>query len=452
VLNALKQYGMFLADIGMGGDITFSADLTRSPKAMNDVETLAGITADNFEMVDESSLILNSALNAVNPKNVYVKPGNSALLSVVDSANPANRVQIPIALQPVTVGTPEPALTIQAGSNPFRIKTWVNGSSNQNLNWIVSPSVGAGTIASDGTYTAPAFIPAMTEATLTASSQADSKATVAIHLTVLPPGPLRIDVGSAVSTVDQTGTAWLPDVGFEHGSFSDQNDWYPVNGWGGIPNQTQYQTYKYTWGDDIVYRFHVPNGNYRVALMFGQGGTNGQYTTGQWDNGLIWGPMNLEAQGQVAQHGWNLGIPTNYTGRKPATAYLPAKVTDTNLVIAVRALSGTTGHSAPFLNGITITPDASAAHLSVESQIHIVTGGTQLQLYTTDWYSGSNNVTWRIVNGPGVISSTGLYTAPLHVTTGQWVAIRALDSKTGLAATFTVYVPAPGDVIPSDIH
>lgn len=452
VLTALKQYGMILADIGMEGQISFNSDVTRDTTVVNALNTLSSVGADDFEVVDESSLMLNESLNTVNPANRYVKPVNSAILTVVDKANAANVAKLPIALQTVTVGTTDPALTVQAGTNTFPIQTWVNGSSNQNVTWSISPSFGAGSIDSHGNYTAPALVSGATKATLIAKSQADSSASVRIALTVVPNGPLMIDTGSQTNTVDSSGNNWLADIGFETGSYSDQNDNYPTNAWGGIANQTQYETYKYTWGEDIVYRLHVPNGNYKVTLMFGQGGTNGEYNTGQFDNGLIIGPMNLESQGQITNHMWDLGIPTNYTGRTPATAVLPAQVTDTTLVVAVRATTTTVGHSAPFLNGITVVPDTDAPSITVDSQRHIVLPGQSLQLYATDWFNNSQNMTWRIVSGPGTISSTGQYFAPLRIVTGQIVTVRARDSVTGLSTTYNLYVPTPGQPIPAGMY
>ncbi len=186
--------------------------------------------------------------------------------------------------------------------------------------------------------------------------------------------------------------------------------------------------------------------------MFGMGGTNGTYNTSTFDNGLIIGPMSFEAQGQVTDNFWNLGIPTNYTGRTPASVGLPAQVTDTNLVVAVRASTTSIGHSAPFLNGITVTPDSAPPSMTIDSQRHIVLPGTSLQLHTTAWFTSTPTVQWRIVSGPGQITTTGLYAAPLSVTSGQWVVVRAQDLTTGLSASINLFVPAPGSVIPPNMH
>ncbi len=158
VLTAMKQYGMFLADIGMQGQISFSSDVTRDTAITQQLASITGLSADNFEVVDESSLMLNPQLTVVNPANAYVKPNNSALLTVTDASNPANFVRVPIALQPITVGTPDPVLTVQAGTNPFPLAAWVNGTANQGITWSISPAVGAGSIDAQAHYTAPALV------------------------------------------------------------------------------------------------------------------------------------------------------------------------------------------------------------------------------------------------------------------------------------------------------
>jgi hypothetical protein len=117
-------------------------------------------------------------------------------------------------------------------------------------------------------------------------------------------------------------------------------------------------------------------------------------------------------------------------------------------VIAVRATTTPAGHSAPFVNGVVITPDTAAPFISIDSQRHIVPAGMSLQLYVTDWFNSSNNIVWSLVGGPGKVSSTGLYTAPLLVSAATWVTVRARDSVTGLSASYNLYIPAPGQQIP----
>ncbi len=362
VLTALKQYGMFLADIGMTGQISASSDVTEDPSVVSDLQTIqdARIDASNFEVVDESSLMLSTNLNTVWPYNAYAHAANSSILQVADASNPSNFVYIPIALQPVMVGTPDPAIVVQAGTGAFTIPAWVNGSANQSVTWSISPGSGAGTINSAGVYTAPAWVPGLTTATLTATSVVDANATTSIEVTVLPSGAIRIDSGSPSPTVDDRGNPWLPDLGFETGTYNATNDNYPVNAWGKIANWTQTASFMYTWGDDILYRFHVPNGRYLVTMTFGVGGCVGQYNRGTFDNGLILGPLNIESQGQVVMSNWDFGPGVGYNCRVAQSQSFPATVTDTTLRLSIRATGGDNSHSEPLLNSLVIMPSAPA--------------------------------------------------------------------------------------------
>jgi hypothetical protein len=363
VLVALKEYGMFLSDIGLSGTISGSTDLSLDPRISTELNSLinSGIKYTDFEVVDETSLMVNAESNRANPNNPYVQPNNSAVIHVVDAANPQNVLDVPIAVKPITVGTADPALTVQAGTPGFPIKYWVGNSTNQQVRWSLEPSVGTGSISPDGIYTAPISVPSLTKAVLTLTSTADSTAATTILLNILPSGTVRIDSGSDKATQDEQGNAWLPDLAFETGSYSNQNDWYPITAWGQISQVKQFQTYKYTWGDDIVYRMHVPNGTYNITLMFGLGNCTGTYSTQPWDNGLIWGRfLDLEVQGMVAVGNWDMGAAIQHQCRTPQTVTIPAVVVDTSLLIAVRATAlNNNEHSATLLNGLVVSRDST---------------------------------------------------------------------------------------------
>ncbi|MBV9268867.1 MAG: DUF2341 domain-containing protein, partial [Acidobacteriaceae bacterium] len=432
VLRALRQYGMILADVGTSGAITASSDVTEDATV---VQQLSGLTPtySDFEVVDESSLMLSPASSEVNPANGYVVPANYAVLKVTDAANPANTVQVPVVIQPIGVGTPDPTITVQAGTPGFPIKYWVTGTANQNVTWSISPASGLGSIGPDGTYTAPANVAGPAQATVTATSVVDPTASTSIQINVIPAGIVRIDSGSTNATVDDSGNTWLPDIGHETGGYANINDSYPVGAWG--KNASVYQTYIYTWGDDIVYRFHVPNGSYTVGLTLGIGGCSGQYNTGSWDNGLIWGPLNIETQGQIILPNWNLGTAINFQCRTANTVSVPAMVTDTNLEIALRATGGNGTHSAPILNALTIQPTTvpyqallTTSTLNFGNQL---LGAASTVLSTTIWNSG---------NAPLPISGasiTGPNAADFAIASNGCPATLAVGSSCQISVSFT---------------
>lgn len=433
VLTALQRYGMFLADVGSEGDITMSSDITEQPSVVADINTLSGqISYSDFDAVDESSLMLSNNSHQVNPANPYERPLNQALLTVTDLANPANQVVVPIVVQSATVGTPDPSIVVQAGTPAFNIPYWINGTNNHQVTWSISPATGAGTISATGAYTAPATVSSLTTtATITLTSVGDPNAAASIAVTIIPSGQIRIDSGSPVSTVDDSGNVWLPDLGFETGTFTMQNDAYGSNGaYESMPNKYIWETSLHTWGDDIVYRFHVPNGNYKIGIMNAVPNNTGTYDpTANFDGVLDLGPLNLWAQQQIGAHNFDFGVLTNHQGRTPAIEYIPAVVKDTNLIISMRVISNTFGHSIPIINGLTITPDSSAPHLAIDTQQQTsITAGTSLQLYMVNWYEPDVSYYWQMSKGPGTMKS-GLFTAPASVASTQ------LDTVLGVGYT-----------------
>jgi hypothetical protein len=353
VLKTLQQYGMILADIGSINQIETSSDLNTDPdvtKALAEIGA-AKIIASDFEIVDESSL-------EVNVNSHQAKPGGPApvsdyaVLNVTDSNG--NVLSVPIAVAPVLIGTLYEHLIFQAGQ-PVQLSSWVNGSSNQTVTWTAS----IGAVSSSGIYTPPSSVPAATAVTLIGTAAADSAATIAVYGWVIPAGAIRIDVGSPTSYTDTEGDFWMADsLGFESGSFSQQDDSYPANAWGSLLNAALYQTYIYTWGDDIVYGpFVVPNGTYSVSFLFGRGECTGIFSpTVTVDNALTLGPVVVEANGVDTY--FNVPAAENNTCRTGAIETISTDVTGNLLTVAVRSTASSTSQSSPELNGLNIVPSS----------------------------------------------------------------------------------------------
>ena len=263
-----------------------------------------------------------------------------------------------------------------------------------------------------------------------------------------PAGSIRIDSGNySGPTSDGSGNTWLADQGFETGSYIQLLGDYP--NWATLassPERGIYQSSGHTYGDDLVYNFIVPNGNYKVRLLIGQlyNGCNPCVTF----NPTWHAPLHIEANSQIVLHNYDFGLPINYAFATPSDVYIPAMVTNNQLTVAMRANLpdvATTASPSPILSGLVITPDTTAAHLVIDSQQKTsVTAGSTLQLYSVGWYM-SNAVTWSI-SGPGSISQTGLYTAPATaLSTAQTVTITTTSSANpSLQATTMLTIPASG--------
>lgn len=423
VLNALKQYGMILADAGTNNAIQTDSDLWRDRDVLGALSQIsaAGLTIpNNFEVVDESSLMTSPGSYRVNAANPYQAPASFAGITATDAANAANTVQYPLALQGVGIGFPDARLYIAAGNYPYALPFWVTGTTNQSVTWTLTS--GVGTVTPQGVYTPPSTVVGNSQtAILTTTSAADPQATAKLYLTVLPfssDGNLRIASGSYTAIKDGSGYIWQPDVALETGIHEELEGDYP--NWAslaGNPELAVYQAEGFTYGDDMNYRVVLPNGNYKIRVLMGEN-FDGCYTAAA-PNCTPEAPSEhtpsiLAANGQIALHNYSPGIEVGYLHGKPWDRTIPAQVVDNTLIFTMAGWNPDfkTFASAPSLNGIEIILDTAAPHLTLDEDGQATTlgAGKTLQFYAVGWYM-SNAVTWS-VSGGGTIDANGLYTAP----------------------------------------
>jgi hypothetical protein len=234
------------------------------------------------------------------------------------------------------VGVPAEVYTVEATAK-LPLTGWIVRG-NGPIVWTLS---GPGAINANGVYIAPATVATGDKAVITASAGDANPATITLHL--IPSGPIRIDVGSSQPYKDSAGNVWSADPFTQRsGAFSQQSGF---SGFTGTADPALYSTFIYTWGDDIEYGpYVIAPGTYKVTYYLG----NGMCNPGVWDNGLVWGPVMLEVNGQD----------TLYTpgACKAADSVTRTVTTDTGLVtLGVRALGGWNTHSVPYLNAFSIT-------------------------------------------------------------------------------------------------
>jgi hypothetical protein len=354
ILQGLMDYGMLLSDVGTIGQIEADADVNGDPVVAAALQEIASakITASSFDVVDESGLMIVGTSNRLKPNNGLVIAQSSASLIATDSTG--NTIFVPLELQPLTVGTPFPVLNIQAGS-VIPLLAWVNGSSNQALNWAVMN--GPGSVDQNGLYSAPANVSAPTNFVVAATAQADGVTTATIRGQIIPAGTIQIDVGSPAPYTDSSGGLWLADtLGLDMPAFANNDSSYPPSLWSGIPDWKLYATRKYTWGDDINYVFGVPNGVYRVQFLFARTDCVGTYDPSAVDSSYLTagGVVGLEAQGELSM--FNIATATNSSCRTPAIGELQTSVSDGILRVALRSTSTSNSQESPSLNGLRIIP------------------------------------------------------------------------------------------------
>lgn len=357
-ITALKQYGMLLAD-GGGFNVDIGADTSRDPGMFQlAYDAFAyGPAQTDFEIVDQSSLMINPGISSIKPDNAYVTPPSYAVVVATASASSS---RLSIALQGVTVGTPSPLIQMQAGSPAYQMESWVMGTASQTVAWTMSPSQGS--LTSGGLYTPPASIGSLTRIVLTATAAADPTATTNVDVWLYPTGIIRAVAGRTTDYTDGTsGHVYWRDVGADGGGdasswkdFSDNPASWPV-----YPDVGAYKTGRTApYGDVLFKSWILPNGMYKVTLLNAFGNTSGslaagQYVQSQWAKGVRATPI------------YDVG---NAVGNQPYTpsqyVFPSVAVADNHLSFGAQTLYGTTNGSLPlssYINGYIIErlPDAN---------------------------------------------------------------------------------------------
>jgi hypothetical protein len=372
ILTAMKNYGLFLADGGTDWDIITSTDVTLDRNiqaAMLEIQTSGATPSKNdFEVVDESSLMVNALSAQVLPTNAYVTPPAFAVIQADNGVDPITSE--PISLQGVGVSSPDGGgVWIQPGIS-YQLTVPVSGTTNYGVTWAMSPVVGSLNPTS-GVYVGPS-VSVPTTTNVTATSIADSSRSVTFPVTVMPAGVIRIDVGNATANPsapnsnapdygpDTNGFMWWRDQAGERGWGVNNDYYYPPSSWPVFSNIYLYQTQWYNEGDS-VYKFVVPNGNYTIDYFVGQGGCGG--TSIPYYNYL----EHLESQGILQIQNLNPLPNTGFNCFEPYHYAIPALVTNNQIYFALRRITNISGpQTVPvtIMSAFSISPVSSFGLIS----------------------------------------------------------------------------------------
>lgn len=241
--------------------------------------------------------------------------------------------------------------------------------------------------------------------------------------------PIRVNCGGA-SYTDPQGQTWAADTGFLSGATYSVGA--PISNTNSPP---LYQSERYDPGT-LRYSFNVPNGLYSVNLKFAEIFYS---QTGQRK-------FNIVINGQT--------VATNYD--VVAAAGAANKAVDNSYPVTV---SG--GQIAIQLVSVVSAAKISAIEIVTNSGISVaVSPGnatvaqSQTQQFTAAVTGSANQaVTWSLFPVFGSISSTGLYTAPSVVSTGQNITVMATsvaDSTKSASVAFSV--TPPGGFVPIRVN
>ena len=445
ILTALKRYGMILTDGGSNYAIQTNANVTMNyalREALNEI-FFGSLRSRDFEVVDTTPLKIDDTSGAVAISNEYVTPSQYAEVIATDGSG--NTTAVRVNLQGVTVGVPEPTMTIWAG-HTVNLTASVTGAADTSVTWSMVPAVGTLNPAT-GEYTAPAAINTPTPFRITATSNADPTSTALIDAVAWPQGDgtLRLDLGHTGSDfIDINGKKWWRD------------DWAAVEGfggvWGGGPASSVYAETRYYYNDGRL-KWYLPNGHYKARIYMSVNTQGGPIQPDEF-------VCHVDSQGQIYRHDFSVGRVTNYSRYTGGYLDVPMNVTDGSAYLALRYRGPNTIQNIYCSwAAVEISPDTSAPRLEIESGK--ASGDVSLmqtrQFYAASWFM-PNTVTWSIVSGPGTISATGLYTAPSTPPSETTpVVIRATstaDTEVFAETTFNfvfgnlVIAPIPNSAVP----
>ena len=432
LLRQLAQYGLMLADGGDNFDISTWTDITEDPEveaAMGELRN-KGPRSSDFEIVDESGLMASPESGSIKEDPELSAPDGFASVIATSKSHDSDVGRVRILLRGVVVGVPSPAEWIQAGVTT-QMRSWVNGTTDQHVRWSMNPQLG--TLTPDGRFTAPE-VDHPTTVLFSAASAVDPKAMTKVAVTVMPAGPIRIDVGNATHAPgtpnshypdygpDSEGNMWWRGQAGEMGWGVVNDDWYGLP-WQKTKDISLYYTSRYAMSD-MVYSFRVPDGHYKITLMFAQPGCKGTFPKGMRV------PFHIETQGKIVVPDFDMGAGINNSCLIPVVQSIPAEVSDNSLYFALRRVSQGTNIPTPLINAFVIAKDDGAAHITVSPEkIAALTINKKIQFHTIGWKM-TDNAQWSLVKGPGSVTPAGLYTSPSAPgATDQQIVLKAVSTK-----------------------
>ncbi len=314
-----------------------------------------------------------------------------------------------ITLNPTIGISVSPAAGALTPGQALRLTATVSGSTNQQVNWTVSPA-GLGTVSSAGLYTAPASVLAPESVTVQATSMADMTKSAAASLT-LNPSPSAPACPAPASNAF-TGCYYLDQTfGSTQGLGFSRTD----------------QQINFNWATNGPgagvgpYNFSVRwQGNFTFAA--------GAYTFSvATDDGSI-----LYIDGNQVINEW---------GQHPAyTATQSVKLSAGTHLIRLDYYQVGGGASA------SLSWTTPQVNVSVTPATATVAAGQTLQLAAAVSGTANSQVNWTVSpQAAGTVSSTGLYTAPAAVPSQQSVTVQATstaDPTKSASATLTLTPPA----------
>ena len=344
--------------------------------------------------------------------------------SAADSSKSASAVvtvsqppQISIFVSPTTA-------SLQTGAQQ-QFSATVSGTTNTSVTWKAS----GGTVTNGGLYTAPSLAGTYT---VTATSAADSSKSASAAVTVTQPPQISISVSPTTASL-QTGAQQQFSAAVS-GTTNTAVTWKASGGTvtnGGLytaPSLAGTYTVTVTSAADssksssaVVTVTQPAQVSISVSPTTANVQTGGQqqfsaYVSGTSNTAVTWSASS----GTVTTGGL-------YTAPSTAGTYT---VTALSAADPTKSASATVSVSSPQAISVSISPTTVAIPQNGQQQFAVAVSG-----------SSNTAVTWKVTQGTGTITQSGLFTAPRAVETDIVVATSQADSTKSASASITVVAP-----------
>lgn len=332
-----------------------------------------------------------------------------------------NSTSCPALLPPVGV-TVSPSAAVLYGGKTQQFAATVTNTVNTAVTWSVSPS-SAGSISSNGLYTAPSAITTQQTVTVTATSQADSTKTASATVTLMPPIAVSVSPMSATLYGGQTQqfAATVVNTNNTAVTWSISPAGVGTISAGGLytaPATISTQQTVTATATSVADPTKAASAAVilmpPVAVSVNPPSVTLYATQTQQFTATVTNTSNTAVTWTVSPAGTgSIDASGNYT----APASIPSQQTVTVTAVSQANTTKSASATVTLMPPITISITPPSVTLSA----------SQTQTFTaTVTNTGNTAVTWTITpTGLGTVSTSGLYTAPSTITTSQTVTITA---------------------------
>ncbi len=316
----------------------------------------------------------------------------------------------------ITVAVSPPTANLSA-NQVQQFTAAVSGTASTGVTWSHTPLVGQ--LSSSGLYTAPSN-PSPQTITIRATSVADTSkfGTATVTLSAGSFAPIRVNAGGPAYT-DPQGLVWAADTQFSGGA-----TYTTTNPIAATDSQPLFQSERY---GVFQYLFPVPNGTYQLRLRFAE-----IYLTQPGQR-----VFNVSVNGQTILPNFDIFVAAGGAFRAIDRTFA-VSVTNGQML-----LQFSSNIENPTIGAIEIVAQGGGGGVSVaiSPTAATLTPNTSRQFTATVAGASNTGVSWSYAPQLGVLTNTGLYTAPASVTSNQTVTVTATslaDPTKSASATVTL--------------